>query len=137
MRLALNNINNDKVFILDGNLIFDGKVFTQDIKKSYMLFEEKNKTLEVGININEQGYTEHIGFGANNYWSEILYLHESNLINNFCKCISNGNFKKKFLFEAINALIGNRAKIVAVENKNSVYKIQGVKYYHEIKGEKK
>lgn len=137
LRLALNNINNNKVFILDGNLIFDGKVFTQDIQKSYMLFETKNKTLEVGININEQGYTEHIGFGAMNYWSEILYLHETNILNNFCKCISNVTFKKKFIFEAINSMISNRAKIAAVKNTNSVFKIQGVKYYHQIKGDKK
>ena len=34
LRLALNNITNDNIFILDGNLIFDGKVFINDHKKS-------------------------------------------------------------------------------------------------------
>lgn len=137
LRLALNNINNDKIFILDGNLVFDGKVFLNKTKKSYVLFENNNDTLEVGININEEGYTEHVGFGASNYWSEILYMNEQNVINAFSKHLSCDTFKKKFIFEALNSLINNKVNIAALKNESSVYKIQGVKYYHEIKGKNK
>jgi len=137
LRLALNNINNDNIFILDGNLIFDGKIFLNKINKSYILFETNNHTLEVGININEDGYTEHVGFGASNYWSEILCMNEQSVINAFSKHLSSGSFKKKFIFEALNSLINNKVNIAALKNKKSVYKIQGVKYYHEIKGNNK
>lgn len=137
LRLALNNINNDNIFILDGNLIFDGKIFLNKEKKSYTLFETDNHTLEVGININENGYTEHVGFGASNYWTEVLYMNDRNVINAFSKHLSSGNFKKKFIFEALNSLINNKVNIVALKNEKSVYKIQGVKYYHEIKGKNK
>ena len=137
LRLALNNLNNNNVFIMDGNLIFDGKILLNKIKKSYILFETNNKTLEVGVNVNRNGYAEHIGFGASKYWSEIIYLHESNVINNLSRFLSNDKYKKRFVFEAINAIINSRVSITAIENKKSVYKIQGVKYYHEIKGLKK
>ena len=137
LRLALNNITNDNIFILDGNLIFDGKVFINDHKKSYILFETDNASLEVGMNINENGNTEHVGFGAINYWSEIIYLNEPPIINAFTKHLMNSNFKRKFIFEAINSIVNSRINITAVKNENSVYKIQGVKYYHNIKGFKK
>lgn len=137
LRLALNNINNDSIFIIDGNLIFDGKILLKEIKKSYVLFENNNDTLEVGINVNENGYTEHVGFGASSYWSEILFINEQSVINTFSKHLSTGCFKKKFIFEALNTLINNKVNILALKNNKSVYKIQGVKYYHEIKGKNK
>ncbi len=139
LRLALNNTNNNNIFILDGNLLFDGKVFLNTNcknNKSYTLFEQNNSTLEVGININENGYAEYIGFGAMNFWAEILYLNETSIINSFSKHLANVSSKRKFIFEIINNLISSRVNLVAVENYTAVYKIQGVKYYHRIKGEK-
>ncbi len=137
LRLALNNINNDHVFILDGNLIFDGEILINNINKPYILFEPENKTLEIGININERGYTEYMGYGASNYWSEIIYLNDANVINSLSRHLSVNNFKRKFIFEAINSLIGSRLNLTAIKNDKSVYKILGVKYYHKIKGNKK
>jgi hypothetical protein len=136
LRLALNNINNDSIFILDGNLIFDGKILLNNINKPYILFEPENKTLEIGININERGYTEYMGYGASNYWSEIIYLNDATIINSLSRHLSVNNFKRKFIFEAINSLIGSRLNLTAIKNDNAVYKILGVKYYHQIKGNK-
>lgn len=137
LRLALNNTSNDAVFIVDGNIIFNSSTFKHNEEnKSYILFEENNPTLDIGININEKGCAEYIGFGASKCWSEICFLNKDIYLNSLIRHLSQNNFKKKFVFEAINAIINSKSEIKAIENQKQVYKIQNIKNYHNIKGEK-
>ena len=135
LRLALNNTSNNSVFIVDGNVIFNSDTFKYgDYNKSCILFEEENPTLDIGININEKGCAEYIGFGASKRWSEICFLNKDTYLNSLIRHLSQNNFKKKFMFEAINAIINNKSEIKAVQNEKKVYKIQNIKNYHNIKG---
>lgn len=135
VRLALNNTNNDKIFILDGNLWFPQEIFGQhDYNTSMVLIEKKQlEGLEIGVNTNEKNQVEHFSFGAKNYWSEVFYLSNYEIIDSLRKILSNPDYKHKFVFEALNELLSTKFDLVAVTNKTKIKKIHNVKVYHNIR----
>ena len=135
VRLCLNNINNNKVIILDGSLLLDIEtLYDMDTQKSYILTEQGFfENLEIGVNVGEQGTIEHFGFGAHQAWSEVLFLSNLDVIESLRKIISSDNFKHKFLFEGLNELIKTKHKLTVVKNKYPVKKINNIKTYHKLR----
>jgi hypothetical protein len=135
VRLALNNTSNNKVFIIDGSLLFNCDLFKDKINESHVYIEQNKhcENLEVGININENNVIEFFSYGAINCWSEILYLHNKDSIETFRKIISSIDFKNKFIFEALNEFIKTRKELKYIQNKAPVTKVNNIKTYHEIK----
>lgn len=135
VRLALNNTNNDKVFIFDGNLWFPQEIFGQhDYNTSMILVEKKqNDGFEVGVNINEKNYVEHFSFGAKHFWSEVCYLSNNEVIDSLRKILANPDYKHKFIFEALNELLNTRFDLLAIINKTKIKKIHNIKMYHNIR----
>ena len=135
VRLCLNNINNDKVIILDGSLLLDQEtLYNVNTKQSYIMTEEGfYENLEIGVNIGEHGTIEHFGFGAHTAWSEVLFLHNDDVIESLRRIISSDNFKQKFLFEGLNALIKTKHKLSVISNKYPVKNVNNIKTYHKLR----
>lgn len=135
VRLALNNINNDRVVICDGSLIVDSKTFNCiDSNKSYVMTEiHKNQDLEIGVNTGAKNIAEYFGFGAYHTWSEIVFLHNHDIIESLRKILSNEIYRQKFLFEAFNELIKTKHNLEVIQNIHPVQKINNVKTYHKLR----
>ena len=135
LRLCLNNINNDKILICDGNLLFTKNTLSHiDINKPNTLIEHtSNNTLEIGVNINQRNIAQFFSFGAKHTWCEMLFLTGSNIIESFRKILTNPNNKTRFVFEAINELISMNYEIKTIVNKSQLNKINNIKIYHNIK----
>ena len=91
------------------------------------------ENLEIGVNIGEHGTIEHFGFGAHTAWSEVLFLHNDDVIESLRRIISNDNFKQKFLFEGLNELIKTKHKLSVISNKYPVRKVNNIKTYHKLR----
>jgi hypothetical protein len=135
IRLAINNTLNDKVLIVDGNLLVSKKTLCDVDLDASCVFVEKypSDNLEIGINVNEQNKAQHFSFGAYKTWSEILFLHGMDQIEHIRKFLNHQDSKKKFMFEAINDLLKNKYDIHCIENKHPVHKINNIKTYHYLK----
>lgn len=138
IRIALNNTFNSKILICDGNLVFDSRVIKLINRTMPCAIIEKNpsKNMEIGINCDLHKNIQHFSFGAKHTWSEILFLNDDDLIEDFRKIINTLDNKNKFLFEALNELIAMKYHILTVENIYTVEKINNIKTYHKIKDAK-
>jgi len=135
VRIALNNTTNNKIFIIDGSILFSNDLFKNRINESYVYIEPEIhcENLEVGININEDDLIEFFSYGGIRCWSEILYLHNKDNIEVFRKIVSNMDFKNKFIFEALNEFIKIKKELRYIDNGCSIVKINNIKTYHNIK----
>ena len=133
LRLALNVTNNSKIFILDGSLLINKDIFKNLSFDQNLLFsQQQNDDFEISFNINEHKDIEYVSFGATTPWSEILYIH-SHDIHQLKKILSTGNFKNKFIFEAINELIKQNSCFKPHKTKHNIKKINNIKNYHELR----
>lgn len=133
LRLSLNNTNNNKIFILDGSLLFNKNLFKNISLNENLLFSQSDSAgFEISFNINEKNFIEHISYGASTIWTEILYINNSTVLN-FKKLLSNGNFKNRFIFEAINELIKMKINFKLHKSKHNIKKINNIKNYHNTK----
>ena len=125
MRLALNNTLNDKVIILDGNIMFKPDTLAQiNLRQSSVLCErEPSDNLEVGFNLNEADYIEHFSYGASKLWSEIFFLNNSDIIDSLRKIVSSSDYKTKFMFEALNDLVKTRHNLKMVDNEHLLHNL--------------
>lgn len=135
LRLSLNNICNDKVIICDGNLVFGNKsLLSLDITKCSTLIEiNPYHTMEIGLNSNHNRIVEHFSYGAKNIWSEIIFLTGKDIIENLRRILVYYDSKTRFVFEAINELMGMNYQIKSINNKYPIIKINNIKTYHDIK----
>lgn len=135
VRLALNNTTNNKIFIIDGSILFSNDLFKERINESHVYIEsdEHCENLEVGININENNLIEFFSYGGIKCWSEVLYLHNKDNVEVFRKIIASVDFKNKFIFEALNEFIKTKKELKYVQNNTPVIKINNIKTYHSIK----
>jgi len=129
-RLSLNNINNDKIFIIDGHLFFTDKIFEEiNPNESFVLCNrEKDDSLEIGVNVGELDNVQYFSYGANFAWSEVIFLNAPVSVE-LEKILSTKQFQQKFLFEAINEMLKRtniKQKYVDV---NNVIKIKNNKTY--------
>ena len=135
MRLALNNTCNDKVVILDGNIMFKPDTLAQiNIRQSAVLCEKSpSENLEIGFNLNEADFIEHFAYGASKLWSEIVFLNNSDIIDSLRKIVSSTDYKTKFMFEALNELVKTRHNLKMVDNQYPIQKINNIKTYHKVR----
>lgn len=135
IRIALNNTNNTRVYIIDGHLLLNQKVFSVRHEKSHIYIEQEDycKNLEVGVNINEDNIVEHFSYGGYHKWSEIVYFSNKDYVDSFRKIITSIDYKQKFLFEALNELIKTKHSLQFVSNSSPLTKINNVKTYNCIK----
>jgi CTP:phosphocholine cytidylyltransferase-like protein len=134
LRLCLNNLNNGKIFIIDGSLLFRKNIFEpMDLSKSFLMIEKKpSENLEIGLNINENNLVEHISFGAKYTWSEILYICDDRVLECLKKLLSNMEYKNRFIFEILNDTINLKHKFEYLKNNYPIEKINNVKTYKNI-----
>jgi len=135
MRLALNNTHNDKVIVLDGNIMFKADTLAQiNLRQSAVLCEQNpSDNLQVGFNLNEANTIEHFAYGASNLWSEIFFLNNSDIIDSLRKIVSSTEYKTKFMFEALNDLLKTRHKLKMIGNEFPIQKINNIKTYHKVR----
>ena len=136
VRLCLNNINNDKIIIIDGSLLIHSQTFKSlDRKKSGIFIEAfKNEDLEIGVNIGDKNTIEYFGFGASQIWSEIIFLNSHDIIEALRKLLSAQEHKTRFFFEILNDLIRTKYNLEAISNKHPVQKMSNIKTYHKLRG---
>lgn len=138
LRLSLNNTANDKILICDGNLILNnGCLESIDINHSCVL-TEKNPCddLEIGLNINQDNIVQHLSYGATKIWSEIFFLNGIDIVESLRKVITKYDSKTRFIFESINELIKMKYEIKCIANSSKIVKVNNIKMYHSIKGNK-
>ena len=132
LRLCLNNINNNNILIINGGVFFYKDAISKiDTKKSCVLVEKNNLTLDIGINENKE-LLEHMDVGLDSKWTEIIFLNNRKVIEHLRKVLSETNFKKKFIFEAINRLLQANSKITCIENKKHSVKLDNMKAYNTV-----
>lgn len=125
LRISLNNTQNNKVFVIDGNLYFCEKTIKlKAYERNYVYIDKNNKNFDIGINLNEKEQVEFFSFGAKYNWTEILFLSNDQTIENLYRILSSESYKKKFIFEALNSLISiNKMEFSTIETKNELWKI--------------
>jgi len=133
LRLALNITNHSNLFILDGSLLISKDIFKNLSFENNLLFsQQQNDDFEISFNVNENKIIEHISYGATIPWTEILFINSAH-INEFKRILSTGNFKNKFIFEAINELIKHNIEFKPHKTKHNIKKINNIKNYHDIR----
>jgi hypothetical protein len=135
VRIALNNTFNSKILICDGNLLLNHKTLTliEEASSCVLIEQEPSDNLEVGINIDNKNEAQYFSFGACSTWSEIVYLHNQDIIETFRKIVVAPDSKNKFIFEALNEVLKTKYKIKCIQNKYPLKKISNIKTYHAIK----
>lgn len=138
VRLALNNTLNNKVLICSGNLLFSNKVLSSINYNQTCVLVENNpcENLEVGINIDDNNEAQYFSFGAYKIWSEILFLHDVEVIEVLRKIVVYPDNKNKFIFEALNEVLKTKYRIKCVNNSHPIKKISNIKTYHSIREQK-
>lgn len=132
LRLCLNNTSNNKVCVIDGSILLNQNIFNNIPLKENLLFTQNKQTnFEIGFNINEHNLIEHISYGAHNVWSEIIYLNSAT--DNIKKLLLNGQFKNRFIFEAVNELIKGKNYFKSFSHKHNLEKINNIKVYHKLR----
>lgn len=133
VRLCLNNVNNSKILIIDGSILFFKETIAQiDIHKSCVIYENNNPTLEIGLNCDKDKL-EYMSVGLNKKWSEILFLHDRHIIAGFINILSDNSFKKRFIFEAINKLLDLKYDMKCIESKKQNIKIENTKTFQNLR----
>ena len=136
LRLALNNIQNDKILICNGEIILNDYILELiDIKRSFIMSEaHNNPSLEVGIIKNEHGNVENLCYGIDQKWSEIMFLNNKDIVESFRRIVSSVDYKNKFIFEAINELVKTKHRVgVVLNDVRPVIKLGNIKTYHEVR----
>lgn len=106
LRLCLNNISNDRIIVIKSGTIFPlHNLSNIDLSKSGIIIGPLDQRFEVGVISNEKQNLDHLGFGLNNSWMEIFWINNINSINTLRGIVSHKNYKKKFIFEALNDLV--------------------------------
>jgi CTP:phosphocholine cytidylyltransferase-like protein len=133
-RLCLQNTTNDKILIIDGKILFDEKIFNNlSFTEPFAICcKDKNETLEIGINTDQNRNISHFSYGARYTWSEIVFLCGNKLLSDLEQKLSEISFKKKFLFEAIN-FIATKHIIRKTVKSSKVLKIQSMKTLENIR----
>jgi NDP-sugar pyrophosphorylase family protein len=135
LRLCLNNINNSKIFVIDGSLFFTTDIFnTVDLNRDFLLIEDKpSENLEIGVNVNEINIIEHFSYGAQRIWSEIIYFTKKEVLDSLRRLLYNEEYKNKLIFELFNDLLKLNHEICYIKNKHAIQKLNNIKIYKNLK----
>ena len=134
-RLCINNISNDRICFMYGNLFFESKIFDGcDFYNSFaMLNDQEEESLEVRVNTNDH-IIKFFCYGASKPWCEIVFINGKNIVYDLHRVLKTKSFRKKFFFEAMNEVI--RTHIISGKiNKRNVAKIKNIKTYNKIRSQ--
>ena len=119
MRLCLNNICNDRVLIVSGDLLFHPIALSSVIRsRGSILYQNSDaaNNLEVGAIHSEKSLIG-LNYGVDNkVWSEISFFRGKETIECLRGIISSVDYKNMLLFEAINSMVDHKKKIDAIYN---------------------
>lgn len=120
LRLCLNNICNDRVLIVSGDVLFHPTAISSVIRsRGSILYQNKDdlNNLEVGTIYSEKSLIG-LNYGIEGKaWSEMCFLRGRENIECLRSIISSVDYKNRLLFEAINSMVDNKKKIDAIYNK--------------------
>ena len=124
IRLAINNTNNRRALIVNGNYIVGPKDLEGLLRERKHIVISNDRTLDIKVNLNQETQTiEHLSFGSfGDGWCEVLSIEESS-INDFNKIINSGNFNNKIFYEVINHMIKKGIKILPYQGCESIIKL--------------
>jgi hypothetical protein len=129
-RLCLNNLMNDKVLIIHGDLVLSAAMLSQiDYKNNSILVQDDNrhKNFIVSAIDHENQLNNFCIGGKNKFWTDCVYLNDGGSINKLSEIVNNPNYKNKFLFEALNELVRTTKIKTCVNELNPVLKINNIK----------
>lgn len=135
IRLALNNIENNKVLIVNGDIYFN-HTSTNNLLQNYSYVQttkNKNSKLEIGLT-EVDNQLSILSYGLDTkYWTEFAFFSEAELIR--LKDIVYDRSKNKLLFlEAINEVINRGGEFKLQHNSDSsLFKIETITDIKEIK----
>ena len=135
LRISLHNTGNDNVLIMSGYTKINKGLFRNfDFLNSHVIATKSfAKGFDIGLNIGSSNKVEHFSFGASLCWLETTFFRGSGIINNLVKILSQEEYKKRFIFEALNTLIreNNSIKTKVISNKR-ILKIDNISIYNSI-----
>jgi NDP-sugar pyrophosphorylase family protein len=135
VRIALNNTLNHRVLVCDGNLLlnYESLALINCLQTCVLIETNPCDNLEIGINIDEKEEAQYFSFGACKTWSEIIYLHNQEVVELFRKAVTISDNKNRFIFEALNDILKSKYKIKCIKNEHQLRKISNIKTYHALK----
>ena len=133
IRIGLTNTFNNKVIIMPEDIIFSNSFFKYMDNQHSSIFVHQNNfdnNFDIGAIYNDDKL-ENLTIGIKeNYWSEILFLHNEKVLSQFKEILFSQNFKNKMFFESINYL--NYIYSIKVINIPQCIKINNVKILKRI-----
>ena len=120
---------------MDGNLFFESKIFDGcDFSNSFaMLNDKEEESLEIRANTNNKEI-KFFCYGANKPWCEIVFMNGKNIIYDLHNILKSKNFRKKFLFEAMNEIVRIH-NVSGKINKKHIAKIKNIRTYNKIRSQ--
>lgn len=132
LRLAINNITTDKLLLINGDTLFDGKSISEFKNMSSTLLYNNNDTNEIGATV-VNNYLTYLSYDLEEKWSGITYLTNKEL-EITKKIINNRDLNKLFMFEIINKVIDKNVKINAFNNNSKIFKIMSSEHIEKMRG---
>lgn len=118
LRLAINNISNNNVLILTGDLYFNHATFSEIPNQSFIMYDNKHQleNVDIGMTIVDKNATI-LSFDLHNKWVGIIYIH-SLFFDKFKTLCLDRTKNRLFLFEIINNMVNNGYKFIAYQPEN-------------------
>lgn len=136
-RLALNNVVNDKILIIHGDLLFSCEAIDNLTKDGSCAVVDSHNQIaedEVGVTVVDGNATV-FSYGISRKWCQIVYLcgKELKYFKSFC---CDREKRKLYVYEGLNSILDKNGIIKAIEPKDmSIVKIDSAKDFKEIKDE--
>lgn len=113
-RLALNNIHTNRVLIINGDLYFNRSTLNDLPEESFIIYDSTNQlhNVDIGITIVDQNATI-LTFDLHSKYAGIIHIDEYDF-EMFHKLCIDRTKSRLFLFEIINNMVNNGAKIKCV-----------------------
>ena len=129
-RLCMNNTTNTKLLFCGGGVLFTPShlgIIDVDVSTVIYQNQQNDSNFEVGI-VHNDNHLEGLSIGVKDqYWTEMLYLNGEKSIKSLYSILSNPEYKKRFIFEAVNELL-NKNEISVKQNKNKpIVKVNNIK----------
>lgn len=137
LRLCINNISNDMILVISGDLLFHPSSIQDMVEtKGCVLFQdgESSPNLEIGIISKENRKLLNLHYGlSDKAWSEICLLKGREIIEVLRSTISSIEYKNRLVFEALNSMVEQRHGLIAIKNNGpNVIKINNIKTLREV-----
>lgn len=140
MRLATNNISNDKIVFIHGDIIFNNQTLNKgDYSRSFLIVDRKGmiNQREVGVVVEKNNCAANLSFGLEEQprWGQVCYFTGDEL-KKLRKIINvNSDFNKKQLsFELINEIIDSGGEFKCIEpNEMQLFELDSMKEFLDSK----